>query len=203
MNWPTLPKGRCSAADFEVVQRNFGKRNLNMAIALRLVRSGRSIGYLSLLGFLFVLFTMGMIVKTAFDAYQESKHAKWPTVVATITQQTVRKIPAGSRGEWYIESTLRYNVGGEDLTSSTHSGGGAFWEEFSMRRWASQHPPGTTLPIRYDPQKHSVIIPNAGDMPESGPQVPDDLKAILLFSILSMAFITIGRLLDRKQENSV
>jgi hypothetical protein len=40
-----------------------------------------------------------MVVKTAIDAYQEHKRAEWPSVVATISQETVRKIPPGSRGE--------------------------------------------------------------------------------------------------------
>jgi hypothetical protein len=70
-----------------------------MAIALRLGRSGQPIGYLSVLGFLFVFFTLVMVVKTAIDAYQEHKRAEWPSVVATISQETVRKIPPGSRGE--------------------------------------------------------------------------------------------------------
>src|SRR5579862_5631433 len=97
-------------------------------------------GYLSALGFLSGVCALVAIVKTPIDAYQENKHAAWPSVVATITQQTLRKIPAGSRGEWYIESTLRYNIDGEELTSNTRSRGGSFWEESSMRRWASQHP---------------------------------------------------------------
>jgi hypothetical protein len=140
-----------------------------------------------------------MVVKTVIDAYQEHKHAEWPSAVATITQETVRKIPAGSRGEWYIEFTLRYSVDGKDLTSNTHSRGGAFWEESSMRRWASRHPPGTLLPIRYDLEHPNTVVPDAGDMPESGPQVPDDLKAILLASALSIILLTIDRVIERKQ----
>ena len=174
-----------------------------MAIAFRYGKSNRPVGYLSVLGLLFVLCTLAMIVKTAIDAYQENKRANWPRAVATITQQTVRKIPAGSHGEWYIESTLRYNVDGEELTSATRSHGGAFWEEFSMRRWASRHPPGTSLPIRFDPQHHNTVVPDAADMPESGPQVPDDLKAILLFLFLSIALIAIGRSLQRRQLKTV
>jgi hypothetical protein len=143
-----------------------------------------------------------MMVKAAVDAYREREHAEWPSVVATITQQTVRKIPAGNRGEWYIESTLRYEVDGEELTSSTRSQGGAFWEELSMRRWASQHRPGTSLPIRYDPQHHNSVVVYAGDMPETEPQAPDDLKAILVFLFLSVACITIGRVLRRRQLQS-
>ena len=93
--------------------------------------------------------------------------------------------------------------GGHHLTgnrSNTHSRGGAFREELAMRRWASRHPPGTPLPIRYDLEHPNTVVPDAGDMPESGPQVPDDLKAILLSSALSMILITIGRVLRNKQE---
>ena len=140
-----------------------------------------------------------MTVKTGIDAYRENKQAKWPSVIATITRQTVQKIPAGSHGEWYIEAVVRYSVDGEELTSSTRSNGGAFWEELSMRRWASRHPPGTPLPIRYDPQHHNIVVPEAGDMPDSGPQALDDLKAVLLFSALAVILVILGRLLQRRQ----
>jgi hypothetical protein len=169
-----------------------------MTISLRYNKSGQKVtlaGWLRLIGFFLGVCALVAIVKTGINTYQESEHAKWPSVVATITQQTVRNIPAGSHGEWYIESVLRYSVDGEELTSSTHSGGGAFWEEFSMRRWASRHPPGTSLPIRYDPQHHNTIVPDAGDMPESGPQVSDDWKTILIFLLASIALVTTGRVL--------
>jgi len=41
-------------------------------------------------------------------------------------------------------------------------------------------------------------LTTAGDMPESGPKAPDDLKGILLFLVLSGACMTIGRLLERR-----
>jgi hypothetical protein len=68
-----------------------------------------------------------------------------------------------------------------------------------MRRWASRHPPGTPLPIRYDPQHHNIVVPEAGDMPDSGPQALDDLKAVLLFSALAVILVILGRLLQRRQ----
>jgi hypothetical protein len=143
-----------------------------------------------------------MVVKIAIDAYQESEHAKWPSVVATITQQTVRKfIDPKNRSEvWRIESELRYTLNGEELTSNIHSRTAGSTELRAMRSWVSQHPPDTSLPVRYDPQHHDTAVPDAGDMPESGPQVLDDLKAILLFLLLSIACITIGRVLQRRRE---
>jgi hypothetical protein len=172
---------------------------LNMAITIKLEKSGRSIGYLSVLGFLFLLCTLAMIVKIAVDTYRENKHAKWPGVVATITQQGVRQFMNGRHEAWRIESEVRYAVDGEELTSNIHSGIGNFLEERAMRRWAAQHPPGTSLPIRDDPDHYNIVVPETGDMPETGSQVPADLKAILIFSILSIILIIIGRSLQRRQ----
>lgn len=172
-----------------------------MAITLRVEKSSRSPGNLAILGFLFGVFAFVAIIKTPIDMYEENKHAKWPNAVATITRETVRKIPVGSRGEWYIEFALRYSAGGEEFTANTRSRGGAFWEERTYRRWASRHPPGTSLPIRYDTLHHDVVVPDATDMPESGPQVADDLKMILFFSILSVVLVTFGRALRRRQAN--
>ena len=94
------------------------------------------------------------------------------------------------------------SVGGEDLRSSTRSGGGAFWEEFSMRRWASQHPPGTSLSIRYDPQHPGNIVPDAGTMPGSEPQAEQDLGLTVPFMFLSAACMTVGRVLQSRREES-
>lgn len=170
-----------------------------MAITFGLKKSGGSPEYISLLGYFFGLFAAVMLVTTGIDAYRENMHAKWPVAVATISLETVRKIPAGSRGEWFIELALRYRVDGKELTSSAHSGGGAFWEEFSMRRWAFRHPPGTSLQIRYDPQNPNSVVPDAADMPESGPQALADLTATLLLSALSFVLIFIGRWRQRRQ----
>jgi hypothetical protein len=169
-----------------------------MVITLKLEKSGRPFGYLSILGFVFVLVTLIMIGKTAADSYQESRQAKWPSVVATITQQVVRKY-SGRHDVWRIESEVRYRVDGENLTSNIHSRVGDSTEMRAMRNWASQHQPGTLLPVRYDPQHHNIVVPVAGDMPESGPQVPDDLIAALILFLLSAAWVIIGRVLQRRQ----
>jgi hypothetical protein len=150
-------------------------------------------------GFLFGVVALVMIVKTPIDVYRESQQAKWPSVVATITQQTVRR--TYSRGyQWHIETEVRYAVDGEGLTSSIHSRVASSGEERDMYRWASQHPPGTPLPLRYDPQHHNMVVLDGGDMPESGSQVQGDLQMLLIFSVLSVTLITIGRVLQRRRE---
>jgi hypothetical protein len=174
-----------------------------MTIAIKLEKSDQRAGYLKVFGYILVFCALVLIAMTAIDAYKENVHAHWASAVAIITQESVRKIPTGSRGEWYIEATVRFSVGGEEHRSSTRSGGGAFWEEFPLRRWASQHPPGASLSIRYDPQHPGNIVPDAGAMPGSGPQAEQDLGLALLFVFLSAACMTIGRMLDRKHEYSV
>ena len=73
-----------------------------------------------------------------------------------------------------------------------------------MYQWASQHPPGTLLPIRYDPQHHDTVVPDAGDMPETGSKVPEGLQSLLIFSVLSIILIAIGRVLrSRRKESSM
>jgi Protein of unknown function (DUF3592) len=170
-----------------------------MAITLRYEKSGRSRSVVyPVFGFSFGVVALLLIVKTPIDVYRESKQAKWPSVVATITQRTVRR--TYSRGyQWHIETEVRYTVDGKELTSSIHSRVGSSGEERDMYRWASQHPPGTSLPIRFDPQHHNTVVLDAGNMPESGSQVPGDLKMLLIFSVLSITLITIGRVFQRRQ----
>jgi hypothetical protein len=173
-----------------------------MAVALRLGKSGRPVGYVSLLGYLFALCALVVIVKAPLDVYQENKHSKWSTVLATIEQQTVRK--TYHKGyQWQIETEVRYRVDGEDLTSSIHSRVASSGDEREMYRWASQHPPGTPLPIRYAPEHHDTVVPAPGDMPETGSQVLGDLQMLLMFSVLSVTLIAIGRVLQRRREEPV
>ena len=155
-----------------------------------------------MLGFILGVCALVAIVKTAVDTYQESKQSKWPITNATITYQTVREAiePKNYVKVWYIQSELRYSVDGEELTSTIRSRVTRSTEERGMmRRWASQHQPRTSLPVRYDPQHHNTVVPDAGDMPESGPQAPDDLNMILIFLLPSIALIAIGRALQRRQ----
>ena len=173
-----------------------------MALALRLGRSGQPIGYLSVLGFLFVLCALVMIAKTAIDAYRETKQAKWPSVVATVTQSNVRKTYRKGY-EWQIETEVRYLVDGKEQASSIHSRVASSGDEREMYRWVSQHPPGTQLPIRHDPDHQGTVVPDAGDMPETGSQVVGDLQMLLIFSVLSVALIAIGRVLRGRQLKAV
>ncbi|HEV2522717.1 MAG TPA: DUF3592 domain-containing protein [Candidatus Acidoferrales bacterium] len=159
----------------------------------------RPISYWSVLGFLFALCTLVMTLKTAIDAYRENRQAGWPTAVATVKDQIVRKTYRRGGDEWHIETEVRYTIGGKELTSNIRSRVGSFGEERNMYRWTVQHPPGTSLPIRYDPEHHETVAPDAGDMPESEPQVPDDVKGTLLFLVLTIVFISIDRVLRRRQ----
>jgi hypothetical protein len=170
-----------------------------MAITIRVEKSKRSMGYMKVLGYLFILCALVMIIVTMGDAYKEYRNAKWPRVSATITKQTVLHFMNGRHEAWRVESEVRYTVDGQEMTVNVSSGIGNLLEEKAMHRWAAQHPPGTSLVVRYDPQHHDTVVPDtAGDMPESGPQAPDDLKGILVFLVLSAACITIGRLRERR-----
>ena len=135
------------------------------------------------------------------DVYRENKQAQWPNVIATITQSNVLKTYRKGY-EWQIETGVRYLVDGKEQTSSIHSRVASYGDEREMYRWTSQHPPGTPLPIRYDPDHHDTVVPDAGDMPETGSQVPGDWQMLLLFSALSATLIAIGRVLRSRQEES-
>ena len=172
-----------------------------MAMTLRYEKSSGSWSLVpSVFGFAFGVVALLLIVKIPIDLYRENKQAKWPSVVATITQSNVRKTYRKGY-EWHIEIEVRYLVDGKEQASSIHSRVSS-GDEREMYHWASQHPPGTLLPIRYDPDHHDTVVPDAGDMPETGSQVPGDWQMLLIFSVLSVALITIGRVLRRRREES-
>jgi len=173
-----------------------------MAITLRYEKASGSWSLVpSVFGFAFGVVALLLIVKIRIDVYRENKQAKWPSVVATITQSTVRK--SYHKGyEWHIETEVRYLVDGKEQTSSIHSRVASSGDEREMYQWASQHPPGTPLPIRYDPEHHDTVVPDARDMPETGSQVLGDWQMLLIFSVLSVTLIAIGRVLRGRREES-
>jgi Protein of unknown function (DUF3592) len=164
-----------------------------MAINLTLAKGNRATSYLAIFQVIFVLCALAMIAKTLIDTYREKQHAKWPGAVGTIMPPGVRIVPARNHDEWYIELPMSYSVGGHRLAAGVRSQGGALWEELPMRRWAAAHPPGTSLPIRYDPEQPSHIVVAAGAMPDSEPQSPGDLKVTLLFMALAAICMVIRR----------
>jgi hypothetical protein len=171
-----------------------------MTIALKYENTSQSRSLApSIFGYAFGIVVLLIMIRLPIDVYRESNQAKWLTAVATIRQQTVQKSYRRGGDEWHIETELRYSIDGEEFTSSIHSRVGSFGEERNMYRWASQHQPGTLLPIRYDPEHHNIVVPEAGDMPETGSEVPGDFKMLLIFSVLSVTLIAVGRALRRRQ----
>jgi hypothetical protein len=128
-----------------------------MAIILRYEKSNRSWSVVPpVFGFAFGVVALLIIVKIPIDVYRENKQAKWPSVVATITQSSVRK--SYHKGfEWRIETEVRYLVDGKEQTSSIHSHVASSGDEREMYQWASQHPRGTPLPLVAGSSHHARL----------------------------------------------
>jgi hypothetical protein len=174
-----------------------------MAFTLKLEQAKRPVSTLRILGFILVFCTLVMMIKLAIDKNRETTRASWRTAEAIIRRQNVREFMNGRHQAWRIESEVTYPVGDTTLTTVVQSGIGEYLEERTMHRWASQHPPGTTLFIRYDPEHPATAVPDTvSGMPESGPQVPEDVKGILLFMLLSLAAFTAARWFRPRQESS-
>ena len=63
-----------------------------MAITLRYEKSSGSWSVVpSVFGFVFGVVALLLIAKIPIDVYRDNKQAKWPSVVATITQSTILK----------------------------------------------------------------------------------------------------------------
>ncbi len=169
-----------------------------MGIAIRMEKSARPVSYLSIFGWVLAFAAAVFMIKLPIDAFRESRIAKWPGVTATVTQQSVQRVQSGRHTAWRIEGVVRYSITGETLTSSIQSRVGGFDERGAMREWVSRHGPGTSLPVRYDPRNHDTVVPDGGDMPESGPQVPGDLMALAVLSLLAVVLITAGRALQSR-----
>ena len=175
---------------------------MNMAITLKYEKSSGSRSVVaSVFGFAFGVVALLLLVKVPIDVYRDNAQAKWPTAVASVIRSSVLK--SYHKGyQWQIETAVRYQVDGKEQTSTIRSRV-ASGDEREMYRWVSQHPPGTSLPIRYDPERRDTVVPGAGNMPQTGSQFPEDLQTLLIFSVLSITLIVIGRTLRSRPKEII
>jgi hypothetical protein len=171
-----------------------------MGVAVRVDKSPRFPGLVGIAGWVLAFAAFVFLIKTPIDAFRESRIAKWPSVTATVIRLSLRRYWTRHETSWRIEGLVRYRIAGEVLTSSIQSRTGGLDVQRAMREWVARHGPGTSFPVRYDPQHEDTVVPYGGDMPESGPQVPNDVIWLVVLSLLSAGLITGGRVLRRTRD---
>lgn len=106
---------------------------------------------------------VGLIVASSLMRRRIEAASSWPRTSATVLSSQVRSTRRG--GAW-PDIRYRYSVQGEAYESSTYCIGGMSSDVRSeAEAVVAVHPPGSTLEVRYDPEKPSFAIIETGGQP--------------------------------------
>jgi hypothetical protein len=151
----------------------------------------------SFLGLFAGLCTLFVLVVTAAQAWQEHAHAQWPEATAQV-QRCGLDIYAHKPEAYWIDGSVSYMVGGEEIVSHVHSRSTpaprrVIWQhppgQFEkLQQWVVAHPAGTPIAVHYDPANHYKAVLVATDMPLGGPRTPNNLK---LLGIAAAGFVVL------------
>jgi len=157
----------------------------------------------SFLGLFAGLCTVFVLVVTAAQAWQEHTNAQWPETTALV-QRCGLDIYTHNPESYWIDCSIRYMVGGEEIVSHVHSLSRpaprrVIWQyppgQFErLQEWVDAHPEGTPIAVHYSPANHSTAVLVATDMPLGGPRTPDNLKLLGIAAASCVVLLAIARI---------
>lgn len=148
------------------------------------------------------LCTIFAAVITAAEAWQEHAEAQWPLATARVDDCSMTPTSSSHRHRFYIRCRLSYEAGGTETVAKVYSTSAPGREVSQyppnqiapLEEWIDNHPPGTPLTIRYNPEQHTKVVLVAGDLPGAAPHTPNNLRVLALFGGSFMVLSTITRL---------
>ena len=154
-----------------------------------------------LVGFL-GLCTLFISVVTIAQALQEQSQSHWPQATARVEKCALTQSSTGRRQRYYIRCRLTYPDGFEQNAPTITSGyapGREVWQYppnqiAPLENWIDDHPPGSPIVIRYDPNNHKQVLLTSNYMPPlGGPKTPNNVR---LLTVVASSFL-IGLLVAR------
>src|SRR5262249_44430288 len=144
-------------------------------------------GALTLFGYLCVFCALAGIVATVADRREEARRASWPAATAVVRRCDVERVYSRIRNsggpQWHVQCHGRITVAGQPIRVSFRSHGVNRASEIEdLRAWVARHGKGTSVAVRYDPDRPQFAVPNPSSMPYSGSRVPDDVDIAVLFA---------------------
>ncbi|HXY07711.1 MAG TPA: DUF3592 domain-containing protein [Terriglobales bacterium] len=148
------------------------------------------------------LCTIFAAVVTAAQAWQEHAQARWPEVTAHVDRCGLDQTSSGRREKYYIHCRLSYAVGAEQNVANVYSinvPSPNVWQYPSNQiepfvEWVGEHPPGTPIVVRYDPDNHTKVVLVANYMPWDGPRTPSNIKQLEVWAGSFLVLVTIARI---------
>jgi uncharacterized protein DUF3592 len=150
----------------------------------------------------FGLCTVFAAVVTAAQAWQEHVQARWPEVTARVDDCGLTRTSTREREMFYIRCRLNYTVGAEQHAATIYSirvPSRELWQYppnqiAPFEDWVSNHPQGTPIVVRYDPDDHAKVAQWTTDMPRGGPHTPNNVKLLEVCAGGFLLLLTIARI---------
>jgi hypothetical protein len=148
------------------------------------------------------LCTVFASVVTVAQAWQEHLQARWPEVTARVDECGLQRTSSGRREKFHIRCRLKYAVGAEQYATNIYSRNvpsPEIWQYppnqiAPFEEWVNNHPPGTSIVVRYDPAKHTKVVLVATDMPDGGPRTTSNVKILEVCAGSFLILLTIARI---------
>jgi hypothetical protein len=154
---------------------------------------------------LLVLFTgactIFALVVTASQAWQEHAQARWPEEMGRIEKCGLERTGFNRRQLYHIRCRLSFSAGFEQNVATICSASvpsANVWQYppnqiGPFEQWVDEHPPGTPIHLRYDPDLRTKAVLTTDYMPRGGPQTPNNLKLLGICGVSFVVLLTIAR----------
>jgi uncharacterized protein DUF3592 len=160
-------------------------------------------GVMTLCGYLGVLCALFAAGATVADRSAERERAAWPQATAVVQRCDVERVYSRMRNaggpQWHIQCNGRITIDEKPVGVSFRSHGvSRAGEVEEMRRWVQRHHAGTSIPVRYDPDRPRSAVAEPSSMPYSGSRVADDETLALIFAAGGALLLLGGRVVRRR-----
>ncbi|MGA8270637.1 MAG: DUF3592 domain-containing protein [Candidatus Sulfotelmatobacter sp.] len=140
------------------------------------------------------LCTIFVSLVTTAQAWQEHAQSRWPEVTARVDRCDLAQWSGGTRESYYILCRLSYAVGAEQNVTTLHSGHLSPKHDGPLAEWIDEHPPGTSIAVRYDPTHPTKVVPLETGMLIGGPHTANNMKLLEVVAGTFLVLLTIMRL---------
>jgi Protein of unknown function (DUF3592) len=159
-------------------------------------------GLVALMGLFAGLCTIFAFVVTVAEARREYAQAQWPEATARVERCGLHPTSTGRRDRYYIDCRLGYVVSGEDEVAKLYSRTVPSPETWQyppnqigpLQQWLDEHPEGTQIAVRYDPDNPKKAVLIATDTPLGGRRTPTNLRLLGFMAVSCIVLLAIARI---------
>jgi L-rhamnose mutarotase len=165
--------------------------------------AGKAAGIFGFLGLFAGLCSVLALVVSAAEGWREHTQQSWPEVTARIQRCSVDQYypyrRSNRRISFWIRCRIAYQSGSEEIATRINSHTAFTDTDVAiMQQWVAEHPPDSSIVVRYDPANHGKAVLMETDMPFAGPRTPNNLQVLLMAAVACVVLLTIARTLTRR-----